>query len=93
MELREWLQKKKMQQQDFAREVGIAPFYLYQILSKKRYAGIDLANTIENYTKGKVKAKDLIRPVKQRIPCPVCGKMYHPENNLVEKKGIKREHP
>jgi DNA-binding transcriptional regulator YdaS (Cro superfamily) len=92
MDLKEWLTKKKILQVEFARQIGINPLYLSLILKKKRFAGFDLAETIEKATKGKVKAKDLIRPAKEKIPCPVCGKMYHPEN-LVEKKGTKGEHP
>lgn len=88
MDLKEWLTKKKIMQQDFARDIGIAPFYLYQILTKRRYAGRDLAQTIETATKGKVKAVSLLRPVKKRVPCPTCGKLCD-EKILIDKKSEK----
>lgn len=88
MDLKEWLKKKKILQIEFARQVGVNPLYLSLIINKKRYAGIDLARTIENATKGKVKADDLLRPIRKRVHCPTCGKLCD-EKILIDKKSAK----
>ncbi len=85
MDLKSWLLKKKIAQVEFARQIGINSVYLNHIIVGKRYAGYDLAATIEKATNGKVKAKDLIRPPRHKVPCPTCGRMYIPKEE--EKKG------
>lgn len=63
MDLALWLFKNKILKKDFAKILGVHPFYVSHILSGFRVASENLAKRIEKHTGGEVKAHE-IRPTK-----------------------------
>lgn len=66
--IRAFLDAKGQKQVDFARELGLTPSYLNQLLTGYRYPSRELARRIEQATKGKVKAAALLLWEKPAAP-------------------------
>lgn len=64
MNFREYLFKKRITQVDFAKRLGISRGHLSQILHGTKHPSRKLAKKIEEETKGKVTAVELLLPEK-----------------------------
>jgi transcriptional regulator with XRE-family HTH domain len=60
MNLKEYLTKKNISQEDFARSIGLSQPYISQLVNSERLPSLKVASKIETLTKGSVLATDWI---------------------------------
>ena len=72
MKLKEYLEKNKIKQKDFARMLGMAYTHIHYIVNEKRYPPIELAKRISDFTNNEVEIEELFCGPRKKC-CPTCG--------------------
>ena len=86
MKLKDFLDKENMTIASAAKKLEVTKQYLWMIIHEKRYPAITLAREIEDFTKGEVKAYDLLDPTPARARCPTCGHVISRERKIKKHK-------
>ena len=71
MRLKEFLQKERYTSRHVAEYAGVSPVHIATIVRGEGFASKTLAEKIERFTKGNVKASTLTRKREKKI-CPTC---------------------
>lgn len=72
MKLKEFLKKERYSEGEASRAIGKSRTYITQVLRGTIYPSRKTAEAIEKFTKGQVKASDLVNKKKEANLCPVC---------------------
>ena len=60
MELKQYLKENRWSNREFARQVGMNECYACNVIRRRAKISLDLACKIEDWTKGKVKLRELL---------------------------------
>lgn len=85
MNLKEYLESKKITQKRFAELLGITYNHFGKIINGREKAGIKLAQKIEDLTRGVIKKESLINEC-DFIKCPTCGRGNHKKRDPIDEK-------
>lgn len=72
MKLKEYLEKERYSEGEASRAIGKSRTYITQVLRGKIFPSRKTAEAIQKFTRGQVKADDLVNKKKEANLCPVC---------------------